>query len=186
MSATLYGNQDCRCVGFGGHKNGKAVRYINDNEDVSYNSNVGSSCEAWEMTAHPDCKKDGAKPAWCSQKWCYVDPCKCNLATEPRAVMDANAYEMFQGKTAFFSYETCGSVDHWTDAHKEEYCHAYTTEATCGTLDKCMWTGKKCTSKALGELCDLQEESGVLGVESGAFSFRPFAGLLPAFVYFLG
>jgi hypothetical protein len=115
-----------------------------------------------------------------------VDPCKCKLATDPRAVMTGNAYERFQGKTAFFSYETCGSTDYWTDHLKHEYCHTYTTEASCKTVNKCMWTGAKCTSKALGEVCKEQKSTGILGVEAGgesgsALGFRPLACLLLAF-----
>lgn len=183
MPVSTYGSQDCRCVGFGGRKNGKAVRFINAHEEATYNSNVGSSCEAWEMEAHHECKKDGPKPGWCSQKWCYVDPCKCNLAKPPTAVMNENQNERFQGKTAYWSYETCGSTDLWTETLKEEYCPTYTTEASCEKVgkNKCMWTGDKCMGKALGELCAEQKSSGVLGVEvpleSGDRSFGPFAML---------
>jgi len=189
MSASSYGHGDCRCVGIGGHKNGKAVRHINDHEEASYSSNVGSSCQAWEQDVHPDCQKDGPKPAWCSQKWCFVDPCKCSLAQPPTAVMMANAYEKFQGKTAYFSYETCGSVNTWNDHLKEAYCTPYTSEASCQSVKKCMWTGGKCMGKALGEICAEQKSTGVLGIEYGtedsAFGFRPFAGVLVAFGFLL-
>jgi hypothetical protein len=100
--------------------------------------------------------------------------------------MRANTYERFQGKTAFFSYETCGSVDHWTDTLKKEYCHTYTTEASCNAVTgnrKCMWHGGKCMGKALGELCAEQKKTGILGMEyedeeGGARSFCPFASVL--------
>jgi hypothetical protein len=121
-----------------------------------------------------------------------VDPCKCNLAKPPSAVMTANAYERYQGKTAFFSYETCGSTDLWTDTLKTEYCHTYTTEATCEKLDKCMWTGGKCTPTAIGKICAEQKASGILGIEAGgvdaggAFEFRPIACLLLVFGMLIG
>jgi hypothetical protein len=119
------------------------------------------------MEAHPDCKKDGVKPGWCSQKWCFVDPCKCNTAVPPKAVMMANAYERYQGKTAYFSYETCGSTDSvWTEHMKLEYCHAYNTEESCKTVKKCRWTGSKCMGEALASTCAEQKATGVLGMDS--------------------
>jgi hypothetical protein len=122
LNAGVYGKEDCRCVGFSGHQNGAAVMYINDNEQVAYPPDVGGTCGAWESTAHPDCKKDGAKPQFCSQKWCFVDPCKCSGGVPPRTVMTANGDMRFQGKTAYWSYDTCGSVDEWSKNLKGEYC----------------------------------------------------------------
>jgi hypothetical protein len=179
-----YGDQDCRCVAFGGKTNGQAVRYIDENTDVPYDPNVGSECKPWEMEAHPDCKKDGAKPAWCSESWCYVDPCKCNIAVPPKAVMSVATYERFQGKTAYWSYATCGSVDHWSGKMKKEYCYTYATQASCEGMKKCVWASGKCMPTALGKICAQQKETGILGIEdwqaedSGANSFQSFAGVL--------
>jgi len=180
-----YGQQNCRCVGFGGRLNGQAVRYIDDHEEASYDSNVGSICAAWEMDAHPDCKTAGAKPGWCSQKWCYVDPCSCNTGVPPKAVMMENAFERFQGKTAYFSYETCGGTDLWSanDTMKGEYCHMYKTQASCKTVEKCRWTGTKCLGEALSETCDEQKDSGILGYDTaiqkdGACSCGPYSAAM--------
>merc|ERR1719217_1918567 len=50
--------------------------YMDEKNLLTYSPNVGATCQAWESTTHPDCLKDGDKPSWCSEKWCFVDPCK--------------------------------------------------------------------------------------------------------------
>jgi len=176
----VYGQEDCRCVGLGSKDAGKAFMHIN--EKVSYDINVGSTCHAWESDSHPDCLKDGDKPSWCSAKWCFVDPCKCKTATPPKAVMPANRYMRFQGKTAYWTYATCGSEDTWSSTHKGMYCAERKTEAKCVELSKCAWNGKSCLGKALVEICAKQEETGVLGMEtplqSGSVSLQSFKALI--------
>jgi hypothetical protein len=175
----VYGQDGCRCVGFAGKKNGKAVLAVSDYEEAIYDSNVGSSCKAWERDAHPECKKtDGTKPAFCEQRWCYVDPCTCNTKTPPRTVMESNMDQRFQGKTVYWSYETCGSEDKWSETLKSEYCVTQTTKATCEMMDKCLWTGSTCIGKALKEVCTEQKRTGILGIEVFASSVRPFIGVL--------
>jgi len=182
----VYGQEDCRCIGLGGRDIGKAFLHINDKDMVSYSANVGATCQAWENDAHPDCKKDGEKPAWCSAKWCFVDPCKCKAKVPPKAVMPANREMRFQGKTAYWSYNTCGSEDSWSGDHAElQYCPSQKSEAACSKLSKCAWNGEACLGKALVEICAKQEETGVLGVEaplpSGAFSLTPMKTTLMMF-----
>jgi hypothetical protein len=179
----IYGKEDCRCVGMSGHQNGKAVMYINDHQQVAYHPSVGGTCGAWEQDAHPDClRKAGAKPSFCSQKWCFVDPCKCSGVVPPKTVMEANSDMRFQGKTAYWSYATCGSVDEWSGNMKSQYCVTQTTETACTAHEKCVWHEGKCLGKAFVEICAKQKESGVLGVEvfekSSAFATTPFVALL--------
>jgi hypothetical protein len=131
IDENTYGKEDCRCVGINGHKNGQALLAINDHEEASYPPGVGATCGAWEDKIVADCMKDGPKPKWCSQKWCYVDPCKCSLAIPPKTVMNANGYLRYQGKTVYWSYATCGSVDQWSSDMKAEYCVTQTTEKGC-------------------------------------------------------
>lgn len=172
-----YGKEGCRCVGFGGRKNGRAVLAINDHEEAVYDSNVGSVCQAWESTSHPEClKTDGTRPKFCDQRWCYVDPCSCDTLTPPKTVMSGNMDQRFQGKTVYWSYETCGSVDEWTSTLKSEYCVTQTTEASCNTMEKCTWTGKNCVGRALKEICTEQKSSGVLGIEVFSSGVRPILG----------
>lgn len=182
---TKYGEEDCRCVGLGGRSPGKAFMYVNKKDLAEYPANLGATCEAWEMDAHPDCLKDGSKPAWCSAKWCFVDPCKCKAAVPPKAVMKSNSDMRFQGKTAYWSYATCGSTDSWSSnsSHGGVYCNQQKSEAACSKVSKCAWDGKQCLGKALVEICAKQEESGLLGMEaplpgSGARGLGPLAALL--------
>lgn len=180
-----YGDEDCRCIGLGGRDIGKAFMHINDKDLVSYPPNVGSTCQAWESDTHPDCKKDGDKPSWCSSKWCFVDPCKCKIKVSPKVVMPSNQYMRFQGKTAYWSYATCGSEDTWTSGNKGiTYCVSQKSESECSKVDKCAWNGKECLGKALVDICAKQESTGVLGVEdplqSGAHSSMPLTALLIA------
>jgi len=184
--AAVHGEEDCRCVGLDGRDVGKAFMHINEKDMVAYSANVGSTCSAWESDVHPDCLKDGEKPAWCDAKWCFVDPCKCKTKVAPKAVADYNGAMRFQGKTSYWSYATCGSKDSWSTDQKGEYCPTQKSEAACSKLSKCSWNGKECLGKALVEICAKQEETGILGVEaplpealqSSALSLVPLKTLL--------
>lgn len=165
VDASLHGQEDCRCVGLDGRDTGKAFMYINEKELMPYPPSVGGTCKAWEEN-HPECQKAGEKPSWCSAKWCFVDPCKCKLAEPPKSVMGPNRAMRFQGKTAFWSYATCGSQDTWTDAQSGKYCTHHKTEAACAKVDRCAWDGKHCLGKALVGICQKQQETGVLGIEA--------------------
>lgn len=186
----VVGKEDCRCIGIGGKNTGKAFMYMNDKDLISYSPNVGATCGAWEQKSHPDCQKDGDKPAWCEANWCFVDPCKCKTAVAPSAVMPSNRFMRFQGKTAYFSYDTCGSKDSWTTSHKGKYCKEQKTESDCKKLDKCAWNGKDCLGKALVDICAKQESSGVLGMESplesAAHSLFPLMAFFASFAAFVG
>lgn len=167
LDASIYGEEDCRCVGLGGRDTGKAFMHVNEKDLVAYPANVGSTCSAWEMDSHPDCMKDGEKPAWCSAKWCFVDPCKCSAAQPPKTVMGANKEMRFQGKTAYWSATTCGSKG-MDDTRADKYCVGQKTEAECANMekDRCAWDGKKCLGYALVNICKKQQETGIIGMES--------------------
>jgi hypothetical protein len=188
IDTATYGREDCRCVGINGHKNGKAMLYIDDTRQAAYPPGVGASCGAWESDTHPDCLKDGPKPSWCGERWCYVDPCKCSGGVPPRTVMEANGDMRYQGKTVYWSYDTCGSKDEWSGSQKEKYCVTQTTEAGCKKLEKCAWTKEgKCIGRAFAEICEKQRDTGVLGIEvfSGSFVQKPFAAVIALLAAFL-
>lgn len=175
QDTSIHGEEDCRCVGLGGHDIGKTFMYVKDQELAEFPANVGATCGAWEMDAHPDCMKDGEKPSWCSAKWCFVDPCKCKAKVPPKPMSKANERMRFQGKTAYWSYAACGSTDTWSADHKSsELCHLEQSEAACTKIKKCAWDGKQCLGKAFVEICAKQEESGVLGLEAPLSSSAPF------------
>jgi len=181
LDKTIYGEEDCRCVGLGGRDTGKAFMHINQHDLIDYSANLGSTCHNWEGDSHPACKGDGEKPKWCSAKWCFVDPCKCTTARPPKTVSGANRAMRFQGKTAYWSYATCGSED-YTDM--KDYCPGQKTEAACVAMpnDRCAWNGKGCLGKALVTICAKQRETGVLGMEAPLQGGAQGHTLLAAFI----
>jgi len=179
LDATIYGEEDCRCVGIGGRGPGKAFMNVDEKTKAAYPPDVGSECKAWEQDVHPECKNGGG-PSWCSSKWCYVDPCKCKTKAPPKAVMEANSHMRFQGKTAYWSYATCGSTDTWSTSGQGQYCVNQKTESECTAMKKCAWTGKECMGVALASICKEQAATGVLGMESqsGVDGLQPWGLLL--------
>jgi len=187
LDESVYGQEDCRCVGLAGREPGAAFMYIDDDTRVKYPSDVGATCKAWEADVHPDCLKGGHTPAWCSTQWCFVDPCKCKSAAPPKMVMKANAHLQFQGKTAFWSAEACGNEDTWAKSHKGQYCATQTDESNCKAqrskigAPRCVWDGNKCLAKALVDVCAKQSQSGILGFDdlySGSVRLRTIAASL--------
>jgi len=178
-----FGQEDCRCIGLSGREIGTAYLNINDEERIRYAADVGAYCNAWEAESHPDCTMEGEKPSWCLSKWCFVDPCKCKTSSPPRIVMPANQALKFQGKTAYWSSETCGNHDEWTVSHGTEYCVTQKSEPSCAKFkNRCAWTGKDCVGKALAGICQEQEGTGILGFEQSSAMglLAPLSALLPA------
>lgn len=60
---------------------------LGESEKVSYPAEIGGTCEAWDQGTHPMCRGKDA-PKWCKQRWCYVDPCTCDLPQKPKATRD--------------------------------------------------------------------------------------------------
>lgn len=113
FAAAGLGSEGCECVGIDG-KTGSTTGIVNGKE-VTYPADTGSSCQAWDAQTHPSCTVD-KPPAWCSSAWCYVDPCKCNLATPKSSDLFPTA--SFHGRTLFYSYATCGSKDSYSSSAK--------------------------------------------------------------------
>jgi len=133
---------------------------------VTYPANIGSKCEAWDQGRDPACK-GGDKPAYCSQKWCFVDACECNISEVPKiSAYFPNA--TFQGTTLFYSYETCGEEDTWTSSHNTGACVNQKTKDACTALAKCSWTGNDCKGEELvnAEACEHPAPVSVIGEEA--------------------
>merc|ERR1712232_698276 len=119
-----------------------------------------------ELGVHPDCPTDGLDlPSWCSQKWCFVDPCRCRTSSPPLVTMNANRHLRFQGKSAHWSSETCGSIDTWTPLHPQDYCVNLQSEEECAKQRRCSWNSSTCLAMSFAELCPTQEETGLLALE---------------------
>lgn len=100
-----FGMEGCRCVGLTGITG--TIMLTIKGESVKFPLDVGSSCKAWDDEHVPECKGDAAKPAYCTRKWCNVDPCSCDLGMLRSFFQGA----MYQGRPLFISYRTCGETD---------------------------------------------------------------------------
>jgi len=148
VDSAKWGAESCRCVGIAPQPGTTKVS-IKDKK-VDFPADIGSTCSAWEDGNHPECS--GAQPpSWCSQAWCYVDPCSCKLATPPKTsnyAPDAN----YQGRPLYYSYATCGGSDSWSSG-RTDACVNQKTSGECAQLTKCAWNGKECLGKELVEVC---------------------------------
>jgi hypothetical protein len=173
VDSNLWGQEDCRCVGFAPQAGTMKVNV--DGKMVDFPADTGGNCQAWEKDNHPECKSS-APPAWCSQAWCYVDPCKCKTGVPPRTtsyIPDAN----YQGRPVYYSYDTCGAVDSWTSEKSKEACVNQEDKKACAKLDKCLWreekVGGSCLGKELVEVC-----SGAMGLKALMVFALPLLSLL--------
>lgn len=155
VDSDKWGQEDCRCVGFAPQEGTMKVNI--DGKQVDFPADTGGQCKAWEQNNHPDCNAT-SPPAWCSQAWCYVDPCKCKTAVPPKTssyVPDAN----YQGRPVFYSYATCGTIDSFTSSNNKEACVNQEDKKACAKLSKCAWKmdkiGGSCLGKELVEVCSV-------------------------------
>lgn len=66
---------------------------------LSYGS---TECNAWDLATSSDCQQELA-PAYCIQRFCYVDPEQCRLSSE-------HYYQSQHFPGLYYSYSTCGST----------------------------------------------------------------------------
>lgn len=87
--APAIGSAGCRCIGFDnipGTIDIKLKGSGGKTRTVSYPAEIGGTCSSWDEGVHPMCK--GKKPPqWCTERWCYVDPCSCKLSEHPKATL---------------------------------------------------------------------------------------------------
>eukprot|EP00405_Crypthecodinium_cohnii_P016958 CAMPEP_0206445608 /NCGR_PEP_ID=MMETSP0324_2-20121206/15623_1 /ASSEMBLY_ACC=CAM_ASM_000836 /TAXON_ID=2866 /ORGANISM="Crypthecodinium cohnii, Strain Seligo" /LENGTH=507 /DNA_ID=CAMNT_0053913883 /DNA_START=282 /DNA_END=1804 /DNA_ORIENTATION=+ len=145
------GKMGCQCIGFDNVPGETEV--VLKGKKYSYPAEIGGSCRAWDAKIHPECEGKHP-PSWCRARWCYVDPCSCNLETAPKVTMYFPA-ATFTGKSLYYSYETCDSKDTFTEEHNLRACVNQEDEKECLSLErpdgeqKCAWTGKKCIGAEL-------------------------------------
>ena len=88
----------------------------------------GGTCSGWDADPMSSGFSGGwGCPAdWCSDKWCYVDPCECSDYAIGETFM-------FSGVSLYFSYGLC--------------CGGFSTAATCGGLGagECTWNNATST-----------------------------------------
>jgi hypothetical protein len=150
-----WGADSCRCIGFY-PQDGTTKVHIDGKLEV-FPADTGAVCKKWEEKHHPKCKGD-SPPSWCSQAWCYVDPCSCKLATPPKlsSYLPTSSY---QGKPVYYSYATCGGSDSYTGDVKDA-CVNQRSSGDCAKHQKCAWTGKECLGKELVNACSATGSHG--------------------------
>jgi len=169
LDSVTYGDQKCRCIGIE-HLLGeisvnaeKSFLQIPAGQlaDIKFPAKVtkfpadaGATCQAWDDGRHPECvsKNETDRPEWCTQKWCYVDPCTCDMDVPPKQSKYLPG-AVFQGIPVYYSYSTCGSVDTWTLGHHKNACVNQKSKEACVKQDTCDWVGTKCLGKELVTDC---------------------------------
>merc|ERR1719453_143606 len=152
------GKASCMCIGISTKQPGSLELRLGDSK-VNYPADVGSSCSEWDQDAHPECISDGSNklPAYCQEAWCYVDPCSCDQkqvrADQKNGYLPSARY---QAKPLFYSYQTCGAVDHWTEENNKAACSNMKSEDDC--KGDCMWVGKTCKDQVEMSVCGLEQE----------------------------
>lgn len=146
------GTAGCRCIGFDNIPGTTDVKI--DDKVVSYPAELGGTCSAWDKKKHPACQGENPEP-WCTAKWCYVDPCSCKLDERPKVTMYLPK-ATFTGKSLYYSYETCGAKDTFTEKYNLHACVNQKDEKSCMAqvrgarkISKCAWTHGHCLGAEL-------------------------------------
>jgi len=151
------GHASCQCVGFSNVPWTNDISWTNKSGQtwtMQYPGDMGGTCQAWDEDVHPLCKNAGpGRPDWCDKKWCFVDPCECDLPTPPKVTM-VLPWATFTGKSLYYSYETCGNADSYTPVINTEACVNQFEQDNCLRLkirgvQKCAWTGDRCLGAEL-------------------------------------
>lgn len=139
-----FGNDQCPCIGVDNLVGETIVKINKEGKKASYPADLGARCEAWDLSDHPKCP--GEK--WCEQKWCYVDPCNCNIPVLPK-VANYLPGAQYQGKPLYFSYATCGGQDSYT-AEKDKKTAKLIKEACAADVDSDKWGEEDCRCVGIG------------------------------------
>lgn len=159
----IWGADQCKCIGLSG-MNGSVVVQTLQGTAIPYPASLGSTCQAWHDGVHPACLSNGAKPGWCSKRWCFVDPCQCT-STVPR-VANFLPEAAFQGNSMYYSFSTCGESDDYTTLVNKDACVNQMTQAECTAQSRCAWTfmgndvGTVCRGREFATFCAGPPRSG--------------------------
>lgn len=93
IAMSKYGDTKCRCTGFNGLPG--VINVTLSTGVVSAPSSYGSTCDKWNGD---------------SDRWCFVDPCNCDMPTPPK---QSTWYpgSTFRGESLYYSEATCGYMD---------------------------------------------------------------------------
>jgi len=153
LDASTWGASGCRCIGVNDKPGAVLMNADGQGGMVTYPADAGASCQAWDMNTAPSCSGSAEpKAAWCYQSWCYVDPCSCNQTSPPKTSSYLPNVK-YQGKQAYYSYETCSGQDLWTASNHGTACVNQMSETDCVANSKCGWTGTECLGKEVAAEC---------------------------------
>jgi len=113
-----YGGEDCPCIGIDVSNSIKPFAAIAVHDTVSgtvgdFPPELGTSCKNWDMESNPACAGENP-PAFCKERWCYVDPCNCKTETHDLSASTYLPTWKYHKKPLHFSYSTCGATaDPW-------------------------------------------------------------------------
>lgn len=175
VEESVLGDDACKCIGLDVPHG--SIKATIDSRTYEYPANTGAHCNSWDAETHPTCHGDNP-PAWCQQKWCYVDPCSCNISVAPKK----NTYvpgATSQGKPLFYSYMTCGQADSYSASLNKKACPNYGDTQSCSDQAQCAWTGSKCVLKELMGLCGAVTDGGCKQATDSSCQFVWLSGRPP-------
>jgi len=179
-SDNVTGNDKCKCIGIS-NITGHAKASINGLK-YPFPAEVGSYCKAWDSNFHPDCA-GSVDPYWCSQKWCYIDPCSCQLDAVPK-MLTYFPKATYQGRPLFYSFRTCGEHDSYSQSQNTQACPNQMSEYQCSQVSDCTWAGGThgCVSSAIINTCGWQALGSAASLRLPALALlaAAAAGLLPS------
>eukprot|EP00927_Polykrikos_kofoidii_P065819 TRINITY_DN61538_c0_g1_i1.p1 TRINITY_DN61538_c0_g1~~TRINITY_DN61538_c0_g1_i1.p1 ORF type:complete len:1688 (-),score=228.72 TRINITY_DN61538_c0_g1_i1:60-5123(-) len=122
-----------------------------------YPDGFGTTCEAWDNERFIGaCENEEQSPGkgrgWCAGKWCFVNPCRCQIASPPR-VSKHLPTATHNGKPLYFSYSTCEGKDFFAEKRDQTSCIRAKEQMTCAKLQMCTWTGTQCLDEVLNSIC---------------------------------
>merc|ERR1712083_898540 len=97
-----------------------------------------------DKTSDPMVPPEELNPAadWCTEKWCYVDPCKCDAP----GVTESTAFQSHD-QAPSYTYSTCEGTDTWTAEQADKKLGA----SKCADVDASGVPGLR-SSSLLGSL----------------------------------
>jgi len=140
------GATSCPCINSNGQTpvNGKLITDKPGFKDHQYPIDYGKQCTPHAEPGQPGCQGNYPQ-GWCSNPFCYVDPCNCN---DPLIGLSDYFTRTTSGKPLYYSYATCGN----SDGYNTLKCPAITTSNLCNADDECTWSGGACGVSTINRL----------------------------------
>jgi hypothetical protein len=169
------GTVGCKCLPMNKLVNNTEEHVIHiQGSRVTFPPDYGDTCKAWDDNLHPECKPNEArkndaktfvKPDYCTAKWCYIDPCKCDITKINNSAPLHTLYDgrKYKGKDLYWSHATCGSSSEEAYALKlyPDACNNQKREPECDDKVNCAWKKDQCLAAPFADpkaFCSNEEE----------------------------